>query len=427
MLRHSEAPTTRVRICDIRSVDEARLAVRHGAAAVKFVSAMPCGVCLFLVALIVILLAGCAGPPTDGEAELRMRILDPDGRVPDRARAVLHWADRFECADGTVITNLSLGVDADAEGRVRLSATPKEGPCSLSLYAPPGEPLWFSIGEFRAGVRDIGDLRLHPGSEIAGAVRTRSGAPAAGVSVVWFDGEDFSGPWPVDYWTSVLTDAEGRYRLTGVPADRSVAITAAGAGFLQVESEPLRVARGERATVDLVVEEGASYSGRVVDAHGAPAAGTKIHAGWIETIAAEDGSFTLRGLEPNTDRVRACRGLVTAEFEAEGLRDLPDVLTLPETGKLRVSFTVYVPAPEWEVEVRIEVQDWLGACGDCLAFRQWSLQWHEELEVELPAGGDVEIFVSPRGSETVVLGVTPIEGELVDLVFPLQPIVARRR
>ena len=111
----------------------------------------------------------------------------------------------------------------------------------------------------------------------------------------------------------VESDAEGRYRLKGVPAGR-VTVNARLHGWRDAEGQPLELHDGAVVRdVDLVLPAGASIGGRTTFADGTPARATvrasSAQDRWstttVETEADEDGRFELQGLGEEPVFVRA--------------------------------------------------------------------------------------------------------------------------
>ncbi|RKT79684.1 carboxypeptidase family protein [Terracoccus luteus] len=162
---------------------------------------------------------------------------------------------------------------------------------------------------------------LAPGATLTGrAVDAASGSPLAGVCASALRG------WAGDYVTAVstCTGADGRWRLTGLPAGRfALAFNLRGTSYTtwafgassQADATLIGVGVGRTRTVrDVALASAGTVTGRVTDAAGQPVANAWVdltgrfpgRAGAgegplaVETDA--DGRFTKTGVEPGTYR-----------------------------------------------------------------------------------------------------------------------------
>ncbi|PYQ65524.1 MAG: hypothetical protein DMF54_10795, partial [Acidobacteria bacterium] len=130
----------------------------------------------------------------------------------------------------------------------------------------PAEVAGIEIGEGETKEGIV--LSLKKGASVAGRVldpRRGTGVPNASVS--WFEGSgasQFPGAAAIARLagdgTAVSTDADGRYRLDGVPAGK-ITVAAEHPDYLEV-SRPVEVE--DEATVDLTLSLGGSIAGSVV-------------------------------------------------------------------------------------------------------------------------------------------------------------------
>ncbi len=117
--------------------------------------------------------------------------------------------------------------------------------------------------------------------------------PVAGAEVVLarLDGEPFEAGEP----RRALTDAEGRWQMTGLPAahTRSFEVRAAGRALASLyvgagwQPSPTSVA---------VLRAGGELLGRVLDPEGRPAAGVRLRVGWRQAVSGADGGYRVEGL-----------------------------------------------------------------------------------------------------------------------------------
>ncbi len=151
------------------------------------------------------------------------------------------------------------------------------------------------------------------------------------------------------------TDADGRFRIESFPAGVSGFVSAEVDGTLPAR-EPVKLAAGATANVDLHLASGTSISGTVLKPDGAPAGGAKITARQaavkfnnadtrtfdvekVVATAGADGSFRVSGLTPGTYNLDARK-----DGFAPGKRGKVKVdeggLTLPEPLRLEAGESI---------------------------------------------------------------------------------------
>ena len=95
-----------------------------------------------------------------------------------------------------------------------------------------------------------------------------------------------------------VTDADGRYRIRGLPKGKATALAVA-AGFAEARSRPVQLAAGETISgVDIVLTAGSFVVGKVTDQHGAAVVGAELVAqpevgAPVEGFSDADGNFKL--------------------------------------------------------------------------------------------------------------------------------------
>ncbi|HYG61419.1 MAG TPA: carboxypeptidase regulatory-like domain-containing protein, partial [Thermoanaerobaculia bacterium] len=189
-------------------------------------------------------------------------------------------------------------------GKVRLLAA---APRLLQAEIP--------ILEVAAG-KDVEDLELvlRRGSVVAGRVLSPGGEPVTGARVepaAQAEDDVF-----LPFFQGTVSDAEGRYRLEGVPDGAVRSFAAEAEGFQRAVRE-VEVRPGENR-LDFRLDAGHEISGRVVDAAGAPIAGALVstsepgspfmgaEGGWGKGVrTGADGSFRLAGVATGVHEVRA--------------------------------------------------------------------------------------------------------------------------
>jgi hypothetical protein len=152
------------------------------------------------------------------------------------------------------------------------------------------------------GATDLDGLRwpMDAGGTIRGHVNTLGGEAAAGANV---NARPLGGTaWAVD-----TAGPDGRYELTGLPAG-SYELTASTNHAGEAKAT---VTLADGATIDqeLMVEEGSTIRGVVVDPQGKPVGGvsiTTVGNGGAATTAGDDGRFEI-AVRPGTFRVIAVR------------------------------------------------------------------------------------------------------------------------
>jgi protocatechuate 3,4-dioxygenase beta subunit len=144
------------------------------------------------------------------------------------------------------------------------------------------------------------DVTLRAGAAIAGVVVGPSG-PIEGAKVLPESlsrlGDSFDARLD-----AVLTDAKGRWRLTGLPRE-TMRVRAYHSEFAPAASPPILLAETpSREGVTITLDRGAKLKGRVVDGTGAPVAGAEIRVGNMSSgplrraSADASGEFAMSGL-----------------------------------------------------------------------------------------------------------------------------------
>jgi carboxypeptidase family protein/PDZ domain-containing protein len=110
------------------------------------------------------------------------------------------------------------------------------------------------------------------------------------------------GPAPTSAWVS---DLDGNYHLDDVPPGR-VRLLVHHPDFVEASSETLVLEPGATVVVQIVLERGATLSGRVLDGLGRPVAKARVdalshQATQISALTDYDGAFTFRALPVHVD------------------------------------------------------------------------------------------------------------------------------
>ncbi|MCE2558412.1 MAG: carboxypeptidase regulatory-like domain-containing protein [Acidobacteria bacterium] len=176
--------------------------------------------------------------------------------------------------------------------------------------------------ELKPGVSEV-HVRLSPGWEISGFVRSVDGTPIPGAAVeaVQVLGIDDVGEMEADVrrllrWSRpavlAMSDSRGGFRLTGLHRGR-YRLLGRLSGYTEGESSETIVIDGQSVTgIDVVLGPGTSIRGRVVGMDASDMAAVEIQA-WQEvlfrrTVPDIEGNFELEALAPGSWRIVAERG-----------------------------------------------------------------------------------------------------------------------
>lgn len=421
---------------------------------------------------------------TPASAFLTGVVRGPDGRGLPGAAVVLEALDEELFAGGTQATRAMMleqarrmGVDhdyflqcgeafTDEEGRFALGAPTAGGdPTRVRIVHPAHLPVR-SRDATRAAIaaaRMI-DVTLSPGATVEVRLRTPDGAPPAEpyarLSVEARDRPAVrsSGGLTFDYdpsaaafvaeWSEPGEGGAVLGKLAGAPpGQHELVASAAGhrASRLTVSVPP-----GGTASVDVLLDTGLTIAGKVVDAAGAPIAGAALWAYPAEVMtgqqqdveamrplqatSADDGSFTLRGLEERSYALGAsATGYVQRSVTPPVRRPGGDpvVLTLTATRRLRgrvvLDGTTESAGAGIEVEVEpVSASPWSGASAGTattdedgafevadldgarftITARGRGLTTADRVAVTLPAAGEApEVVVPVRRGATLLLTV----------------------
>jgi Carboxypeptidase regulatory-like domain len=194
----------------------------------------------------------------------------------------------------------------DRSGKARLDSMPP-GPWTVTVHARRFVPE--RLPRVASGPVSV---RLAKGGVVAGVVRDGDGnRPVAGARVaVEGDFEPPGGGWDERTRNETVTDAEGRFRLEGIPRG-AMALVARAPGFARARRTDVRAG----ATIELFLFAGATLSGTVRDDAGQPVKAALVRAEgdqpWNAPPAErtdERGEFALAGVSPGDYTVVAQQG-----------------------------------------------------------------------------------------------------------------------
>ncbi len=307
-------------------------------------------------------LAGSCGAAVD--LHVAGKVVDLDGRPVGSVKvfAVASYEDA-----PTVLTSAPAGSDGRFDlGRIRLKADPKTDDSPelvLIAYEPDAWMGWVScyVTELLADreASALAKLVVHvdvPGT-FEGLVTDDSGNPIAGAKVecetatignrgeIWCfefaSGDDLAQVIPM---AAATTGADGRYKLTNVPANADVDVKVTKSG-LAMKSWGFMI----ESRTDMVMIPAGGISGRVVDRDGKGIAGASIsaNADWSgdirgaqgEANTRQDGSFVIKDLPPDKYDVGVClphNGSLIYQREgvrvkANGVTRMSDIVSEPPT------------------------------------------------------------------------------------------------
>ena len=277
----------------------------------------------------------------------------------------------------SALPSFRVGGTLDADGRALVQIVPADMGLAISLEHDGAAPARMTVAPLLAGTTERVEVVLDAGGAVAGVVNDAEGTPIAGARVAAFTpGKAFG--FDDNEIRSGETDADGRFRLVGLP-EGSIIVRADARGWLESSrSTEVQLAAGEEHT-GLVIEldRGASVTGRVLGPDGAPAADVEVEAlfdvahmfgpsslnatrgihGTATTSG--DGSFTVSGLGRGPFSIRASR-----ESSGEGLPAETAQIDSIQPGAEGLTLTLASP-----VDVRGVLRDDLGELAGGLEVR----------------------------------------------------------
>ena len=301
--------------------------------------------------------------------QARGRVVDTDGNPVAGAEVKLTWPEQKPSRFASLRrTDATEAVATNEQGAFRIAAV-NTGKYDVNVshteYVSPGA-LPVEVPEGRGEI-DLGEFTLLPGAEILGVVVDPDQEPVEGARVRF---RSYS--WARDKERTATTDADGNFRLAGLPHEQ-VDLTVEAEGYASVALQGARPATGEPILIQLA--RGASLSGRVLTAAGTAAAGARVNLepdfstrmrarDWYltdtRTRTDGDGHFSFGHVIPGTWFVEASAGNEAARTDPLELisgSERTVELRLHAQDRLTVIVTASSGQPVTEARIRLEPKD----------------------------------------------------------------------
>ena len=203
--------------------------------------------------------------------QARGRVVDTDGNPVAGAEVKLKWSEQKPSRFASLRrTDATEAVATNEQGAFRIAAV-NTGKYDVNVshmeYVSPGA-LPVEVPEGRGEI-DLGEFTLVPGAEILGVVVDPDQEPVEGASIRFR-----SYGWARDQERTATTDADGNFRLAGLPHEQ-IDLTVEAEGYALSTLQGARPATGEPILIQLA--RGASLSGRVLTAAGTAAVGARVN------------------------------------------------------------------------------------------------------------------------------------------------------
>lgn len=205
-----------------------------------------------------------------------------------------------------------------SEGEFRVeNLTP--GTYDLEVQAPGFATKQIPAVEIAATPTDLGKIALEPGATLQGRVVSRQGRPIAGATVsAWLQNGD------PDSDGTATTSADGAFRLDDLSAGAGFDLTVTRKGYAEKLVPGVRVPTAQ--ALEIVIEEAARISGRVLGADRQPLENATVAIEPQASLAPESGNF-LRGPGPASGRTDGA-----GEFDLEDVPPGPLRLSVAAEG-----------------------------------------------------------------------------------------------
>ena len=301
--------------------------------------------------------------------QARGRVVDTDGNPVAGAEVKLTWPEQKQSRFASLLReDATEAVATNEQGAFRIAAV-NTGEYNLSVshaeHVSPGA-LPVEVPEGRGEI-DLGEFTLVPGAEILGVVVDPDQEPVEGASIRFR-----SYGWARDQERTATTDADGNFRLAGLPHEQ-IDLTVEAEGYALSTLQGARPATGEPILIQLA--RGASLSGRVLTAAGTAAAGARVNLepddstrmrvrDWYlrdtRTRTDGDGHFSFGHVIPGLWFVEASAGNEAARTDRLELvsgSERTVELRLHAQDRLTVIVTAPSGQPVTEARIRLEPKD----------------------------------------------------------------------
>lgn len=231
-------------------------------------------------------------------------------------------------------------VISDGEGRFRIGGIPLREVVTLGVQAAGWRPARRTVmlGEGAAEHPSV-EIALRPAARVTGRVVDARGVPVPGAEVLAIETtteaadvrpdelELETGPWgfAVRADATAVADAEGRFRLDGVPVGsplRFLARTSQGARSALTDPPVSLVRDREHPVPDLRLRPAGALTLEIVDTHGASLPGGSVHmevpGREVEAVPVPPSSFRYASLPPGRHEVIVgCAGYVRTTLQVD--------------------------------------------------------------------------------------------------------------
>jgi len=236
------------------------------------------------------------GPPAK---PVSGRVEDLEGRPVQGARVTLGTRGFLGSRGGW--TSPPLETRTDEEGRFTIAGAVDEDSVGVRVEAP-GYAVWYEDVAIQGDGASVA-ISLGPGATVDGRLLDARGEPLAKVRVAVIAGGDRGGPTRNNTAFTGSTDADGRLRLTRVPAPAATLRVRSKAPLLDIGQLVLDTEHGGSREGDLTLPTTPTIEGRVVDRGGQPLQGLRVmvlsraDAPWAaEALTDTSGRFRAEGL-----------------------------------------------------------------------------------------------------------------------------------
>ena len=245
------------------------------------------------------------------EARIHGRVLDPDGKGV--AGAQVHLSFRGDRAPDVLGQSWKQEVLTDSRGAYELSGLPAhDDHCLVASMNERVALAWVEGIVLQPGERKEIDIRFQRGGTVRGRVRTPGSFVPTDVSVSALPSTRIAGGLYVTYsWARGVETARplpsGDFELKQLPAGRYTVLI--GSDCCRPQKFSVELDDGSERFLDVVLEEGFSVAGRVVDIAGKPLEEVVLTV-WLPGDNAfarsdEEGLFTARGLPSGRGAISA--------------------------------------------------------------------------------------------------------------------------